>query len=167
MNRWLGQAGAWWSGRTLRERRMLMVMIALLAATAVWLGVVRPVLAWREAAATRATTAALTLAEVRAAVASLGPVRSSAPPPAGGLEPLIQRTAAGAGLEVVTVMSESGQPGAQLSSVSSGPLFAWLTVLETDHRLSICSLGVTENADATLNVEVGFASGACPPVAAE
>ena len=109
MNRWLGQAGAWWGGRTLRERRMLMVMTALLAATAVWLGVVRPVLAWREAAATRATTAALTLAEVRAAVASLGPVRSSAPPPAEGLEPLIQRTAAGAGLEVVTVMSQSGQ----------------------------------------------------------
>jgi general secretion pathway protein M len=64
-------------------------------------------------------------------------------------------------------MSESGQLGVQLSSVSSGPLFAWLTVLETDHRLSVCSLGVTENSDATLNVEVGFASGACAPVAAQ
>ena len=167
MNRWLGQAGAWWGGRTLRERRMLMVMTALLAATAVWLGVVRPVLAWREAAATRAATAALTLAEVRAAVASLGPVRSSAPPPAEGLEPLIQRTAAGAGLEDVTVMSQSGQLGDQLSSVSSGPLFAWLTVLETDRRRSVCSLGVTENSDATLNVEVGFASGVCAPVTTE
>ena len=167
MTRLIGQAEAWWAGRTLRERRMLMVMTALLAATAVWLGVVRPVLAWREAAATRATTAALTLAEVRAAVASLGPVRSSAPPPAEGLEPLIQRTAAGAGLEVVTVMSQSGQLGVQLSSVSSGPLFAWLTGLETDHRLSVCSLGVTENSDATLNVEVGFASGVCAPVTTE
>jgi general secretion pathway protein M len=96
MNRWLGQAGAWWSGRTLRERRMLMVMTGLLAATSVWLGVVQPVLAWREAAAARAGAAALTLAEVRAAVASLGPVRASAPPPAEGLEPLIQRTAAAA-----------------------------------------------------------------------
>ena len=167
MNRWLGQAGAWWSGRTLRERRMLMVMTGLLAATSVWLGVVQPVLAWREAAAARAGAAALTLVEVRAAVASLGPVRSSAPPPAEGLEPLIQRTAAAAGLDVVTVMSESGQPGVQLSSVSSGSLFAWLTVLETDHRLSVCSLGVTENADATLNVEAGFASGVCAPVATE
>jgi general secretion pathway protein M len=40
-------------------------------------------------------------------------------------------------------------------------------VLETDHRLSVCSLGVTENADATLNVEAGFAAGACAPAAAE
>jgi general secretion pathway protein M len=62
---------------------------------------------------------------------------------------------------VVTVMSASGQLGFQLSSVGSGPLFAWLRALETDHRLTICSLGVTENADATLNVEGGLASGRC------
>jgi general secretion pathway protein M len=163
MNRLIGQAEAWWGGRTLRERRMLMVMVGLLVATAVWLGAVQPVLAWREAAAARAGAAALTLAEVRASVASLGPVRSTTAPPAEGLEPLIRRTAAAAGLEVVTVMSATGQLGVQLSSVSSGPLFAWLAALETDHRLSICALGVTENSDATLNVEAGVAAGSCAP----
>ena len=163
MNRWVGQAEAWWNGRTLRERRMLMVMAGLLTATALWLGAVQPVLAWREAAAARAGAAAVTLAEVRASVALLGPVRSAATAPAEGLEPLIRRTATAAGLDAVTVMSPSGQLGVQLSSVSSGPLFAWLAALETDHRLSICSLGVTENSDATLNVEAGLASGSCAP----
>ena len=161
MNRMIGQAEAWWGGRTLRERRMLLVMIGLLTAFAVWLGLVQPVLSWRAAAADRAEAAAVTLAEVRAAAASFAPPGPPASPPAEGLEPLVRRTAEAAGLEVVTVMSPSGQLGFQLSSVGSGPLFGWLGALETDHRLTICSLGVTENADATLNVEGGLASGAC------
>jgi general secretion pathway protein M len=161
MNRVIGSAQAWWSARTLREQRLLLGMAGLLCATVVWLGVVQPVLAWRAAAADRAETAALTLAEVRAAAASFSPARPVASPSAEGLEPLIRRTAEAAGLEVVTVMSASGQLGFQLSSVGSGPLFAWLAELETDHRLSICSLGVTENTDATLNVEGSLASGPC------
>jgi len=161
MNRLVGHAEAWWSGRTLRERRMLMLMVLLLLATFVSLGVVRPVLDWRASAADRARVAAATLAEVRVAVASLSPVRTAGPSPAEGLEPLIRRTADSAGVQVVTAMSASGQLGFQLSRVASGPLFTWLSVLETDHRLSICSLGVTENADATLNVEGSVSTGVC------
>lgn len=163
MNRLVATAGAWWDGRTLRERRMLMVMFALIAACALWLVLVQPLLAWRAAAAERAEAAAVALVEVRSLVAVSAPARNGAAPPAEGLEPLIRRTASAAGLEVVTVMTASGQLGFQLSSVSSGPLFAWLAVLETDHSLSICSLGVTENADATLNVEGGLASARCRP----
>lgn len=161
MNRLVGTLELWWSGRTLREQRMLMVMAALLLAVVVWLGAVRPVMAWRAAAADRALAAAATLAEVRASVASIGPARPASRPPAEGLEPLIRRTAETAGLEVVTAMSPSGQLGFQLSRVRSGPLFAWLAALETDHRLTVCSLGVIENADATLNVEGALASGSC------
>jgi len=161
MNRLVNAASGWWSGRTSRERHMIMVMAGLLAATVVWLGVVRPVLDWRIKAADRAEAAATTLAAVRAAIAGLEPARPAGDVPLEGLEPLIRRSADGAGLDVVTVMTSSGQLGFQLSSVGSGPLFAWLTALEKDHRLSICSLGVTENADATLNVEGAIASGRC------
>jgi len=161
MNRLLDAAGAWWSGLTARERQMLMVMVGLLTATIVWLGMVRPVLDWRAGAADRAEFAAVALAEVRAAVASLDLSHPVPSPPAEGLEPLIRRTADAAGLDAVTVMSASGQLGFQLSSVGPRPLFAWLAALETDHRLSICSLGVTENADATLNVEGAVSVGRC------
>lgn len=161
MNRLLGPLELWFSGRSLREQRMLIVMAALLLAVFAWLAVVRPVLTWRTAAADRAEASAVTLAEVRASVASLGPVRPAPQPPAEGLEPLIRRTAEAAGLEVVTAMSPSGQLGFQLSRVRSGPLFAWLATLETDHRLTVCSLGVVENADATLNVEGALTSGSC------
>lgn len=161
MNRLLNTAALWWSNRTLREQRMLMVMVALLLAVVILLGVVRPVLVWRLAAADRAAAASADLAEVRVAVAAFEPDRPGARPPAEGLEPLLRRTAAAAGVEVVTVMSASGQLGFQLSRVSSAPLFAWLSTLETDHRLTICSLGVTENADATLTVEGALSAGPC------
>lgn len=161
MNRLVGVGEAWWIGRTTRERHMLLVMVGLLLAVAVWFGAVRPVLAWRAAAAGRAEAAGAVLAEVRAAFVSLEPARPATVPPAEGLEPLIRRAADAAGLEVVTAMSASGQLGFQLPSVGSGPLFAWLAGLETDFRLSICNLGVTENADATLNVEGTVSAGAC------
>lgn len=161
MTRYLAPFELWWSGRTLRERRMLMVMAVLVLATVVGLGGVRPVLAWRTSAADRAAAAAAMLNEVRWDIASLGPVRAAAPPPVEGLEPLIRRTSEAAGLEVITDMSSSGRLGFKLSRVSSGPLFAWLSGLETDHHLTICRLGVVENADATLNVEGGLASASC------
>lgn len=161
MTRYFASLDLWWSGLTLRERRMLLIMAVLVLGTVVWLGVVRPVLAWRTTAADRAAAAAATLTEVRAATASLAPATAATPSPAEGLEPLIRRTSEAAGLEVVTEMSASGRLGFKLSQVRSGPLFAWLSGLETDHHLTICSLGVVENADATLNVEGGLASASC------
>lgn len=161
MNRMLGPLAMWWSDRTVRERRMVGVMLAILAAVVVWLGIVRPLMAWRAAAAERAAVASTTLTDTRRALASLGRVQSARRLPAEGVEPLIRRTAEAAGLEVVTVMSASGQMGFELSSVDSARLFNWLAVLEREHGLVICSLGVTENADATLNVEGGLAPGGC------
>jgi len=150
-----------WSGLTLRERRMLLIMAVLLLVTIVWLGLVRPVLTWRTAAEDRAAAAAVTLAEVRAATASLVPVTAAAPTPAEGLETLIRRTSKAEGLEVVTDMSASDRLGFKLSRVRSGTLFVWLSGLETDHHLTLCSLAVVRNADATLNVEGSLASGRC------
>ena len=140
---------------------MLMVMAALLLAVLVWLAVVRRSCHGEPPRRIAPRPSAVTLAQVRASVASLGPARPAAQPPAEGLGPLIRRTAEAAGLEVVTAMSPSGQLGFQLSRARSGPLFAWLAALETDHRLNVCALGVVENSDATLNVEGALASGAC------
>jgi general secretion pathway protein M len=161
VNRFIGPVALWYSGRTVRERRMLMVMAGLMTAVIVWLGVIRPVLAWRGDAADRAAESGATLAEVRAGVAALGPPRAPVQAPSEGLDPLVRRTASAAGLDVVIAMSPSGQLGFQLARVRSATLFAWLATLETDHRLTLCILGVVENADATLNVEGSLAVGAC------
>ncbi|MFN3559839.1 MAG: type II secretion system protein GspM [Brevundimonas sp.] len=161
MSRLKDAAYLWWAGRTLRERRLLLVMWALIAATAVWLCVVRPILDWRSAAAERVAIAEADLAAVRVAAVTLTPKASGPARPAEGLEPLVRRTAEAAGVTVVTTMSPSGRLGFQATSVQSGPLFSWLSVLESDHQLAICDLGVVENADATLNAEGAVSGGDC------
>jgi len=45
MNRLMGPVQLWFSGRTLREQRMLIVMAVLLLVQVAWLGGVPPVLA--------------------------------------------------------------------------------------------------------------------------
>lgn len=162
MNALIARAHGWWDGRTVRERRLLAVMFALVAAVLVWLLVVRPVQAWQVGAADRRAEAETTLAEVRAGLRVIAP--ASAPTAASnaeGLEPLVRRTAEAAGLTVVTTMAPGGGLGIQMSQAPGRQTFAWLAALEADHGIKVCSLGVMENADATLNIDGALGQGGC------
>lgn len=161
MDRFLGPAVQWWEGRTVRERRMLAVMLAILVGVAAWLAVVRPAWAWREAAAARRERAVATATEARRDLARLAPRGLDRPAPAEGLEPLVRRTAAAAGLDAVLAMDAGGGLGFRLASVSSGAGLTWLAALEADHGVRLCRLGVIENADATVAIEGGLAAGPC------
>jgi general secretion pathway protein M len=145
----------WWEARTLREQRLLRVMVGLAAAVFVWLAIVRPVMGWREAAATDRAGAEQDLAEVQSALQRM--TRPSDVPRAvvdlEGFEPLVQRTAEAAGLSLTTGMAASGQLDFRIPSASSSALFGWLSALERTHGTEIVSLGVVENTDATLQVE--------------
>ncbi len=154
MRRLTDQLYPWWEGRTPREQRMLGLMMALLAAVLVWLAVVRPVLAWREAAAADRAGAEADLARVQAGLRLTAPAAAARPViDVEGFEPLVLRTAAAAGLEVTTGMDASGGLGFRIPAAASPALFGWLSALERDHGLAVVSLGVVENADATLQVE--------------
>lgn len=158
----LAHAHGWWDGRTVRERRLLMVLAALFAAVLAWLLVVRPVQAWQVGAADRRVEAERTLAEVRAGLRIVAPSSSpTAAASAEGLEPLVRRTAEAAGLMVATTMSPGGGLGIQMSRAPGRETFAWLEALEADHGIRICSLGVMENADATLNIDGALGQGGC------
>lgn len=157
--RWLtDRLYPWWEARTLRERRMLMVMAVLAAAVLIWLAVVRPALAWRDAAAADRVRAEADLAQVRAGL------RLTAPTAAvrtvidvEGFEPLVRRTAEAAGLNVTTGMDATGRLGFRVPDASTAALFGWLSALEQDHGIRVISLGVVENTDATLQVEGALA----------
>ncbi len=162
MDRLVGPAMQWWEGRTPRERRLLATMFVLLAATALWLAVVRPAWDWRAAASQRRQEANAAMAEVRRDLARLESVRpTTRAPSAEGLEPLVRRTAEAAGLDARLAMAADGGLGFRIGSAASGPAFAWLATLEADHGLRICRLGVVENADATLSVEGSLSSEDC------
>lgn len=145
----------WWETRTLREQRLLILMIVLAAVVFVWLAIVRPAMSWREAAATDRGLAERDLVEVQAGLQRLA--RPSDAPRAvvdlDGFEPLVQRTATAVGLPLTSGMAASGQLDFRIPSASSSALFGWLSALERAHGIEVVSLGVVENTDATLQVE--------------
>lgn len=145
----------WWEGRTIREQRMLAVMAVLVAATLVWLLIIRPVGLWREAAGERRLQAASDLFDVRAGARQLAatPGSARASIDAQGLEPLVRQTAESSGLVITTGMDPSGRLGFRISNASSSAVFGWLATLQTAHGINVRSLGVIENTDATLQVE--------------
>lgn len=158
----LSRAHGWWDGRTVRERRLLAVMAVLVGAVLIWLLVVRPVQAWQVAAADRRFEAEQTLSEVQAGLRLIAPTPSAAAAASTeGLEPLVRRTAEAAGLTVVTTMASGGGLGIQMSQAPGRETFAWLAALEADHGVKVCSLGVMENADATLNIDGALGQGGC------
>jgi general secretion pathway protein M len=159
----LARAHGWWDGRTARERRLLAVMAVLVAAVLVWLLVVRPVQAWQAGAADRRFEAEQTLTEVRSGLRIVAPETAPAVVSTEGLEPLVRRTAETAGLTVVTTMARGGGLGIQMSQAPGRETFAWLAALEADHGIKVCSLGVMENADATLNIDGALGQGGCAP----
>lgn len=158
MNRVLAQFHQAWDGRTRREQRMLAVLGLLVAAVALWLGVVRPVTAWRTEAGRERASAERDLGEVQASLARLASV-SAAPeraPDAQGLEPVLLQTAEAAGLQITTGMDASGRLGFQVAAAPAGGFFGWLAALETTHGLQPSSLGVIENPDGSLQAEGAF-----------
>lgn len=157
MNRMLARLHQAWDGRTRREQRMLMAMALLVAAVVLWLGLVRPLNGWREDAARDRARAGAELAGVRADLARIAPEGGgSGPVDARGLEPVVRQTAEAAGLQITTGMDPSGRLGFRVSNAPGAALFGWLAALETTHGLQPVSLGVVENADASLQVEGAF-----------
>lgn len=152
-------ATRWWWSRTDRERQMLAVMALIAAVVFVWLLVVRPAWAWREAAAERRAEARTTLLQIDAGVRRL-PKSPNAAAAARtiptDIEPLIRQSAEAAGLVITTGMDSSGGLGFRADKMTSVQLFSWLMTLKAEHGLEVSRLAVVENADATLQVDGGF-----------
>ncbi|HYC75150.1 type II secretion system protein GspM [Brevundimonas sp.] len=158
MNRIFAQLHQAWDGRTRREQRMLAAMTLLVAVVVLWLGVVRPVTGWRDEAARDRARAETDLAEVRAALNRLAPAAAGGARANDlqGLEPVVRQTAEAAGLQIITGMDASGRLGFSTANAPAAAVFGWLAALETTHGVRPSSLGVIENADASLQVEGAF-----------
>lgn len=149
---------AWWQGREPRERAMLALMAALLAAFAWWYGLLWPLRALRDGAAAHHERAVIALHAVQAELAAL-PAAAKDPGPAADAEALQHR--------VLASVREAGlAPGRQRTAadgafileferVESSALFAWLGRLALADGLAPSTLRV-ERADGRLRAEAGF-----------
>lgn len=155
MNRMIQPMGLWWDGRSVREQRMLAVMGLLVAAVLVWLLVVRPAWAWREAAAERRVEATADLARIETGLAARAPepVKAAMPPSMtlAEVEQAARAAAEAVGLTVALSVDGEGGIAFDASGVTSAALFGWLAALKSDYGVETRAVTVIERADATLD----------------
>lgn len=154
----------WWRGHQPRERALLAVMAAMLAAFVWWYGLLGPLRALGDAAAAHYEHAASDLQAVEAALAAL-----PRDVPAGGVAPsghALQRwlldSAGEAGLAPSRHrLTADGGVVVGFDRVPSAALFAWLGRLADASAMAPSSLRV-ERSDGQLRAEVGFGAGVVP-----
>lgn len=142
-------ARVWWDGRTAREHVMLGILGGVLVLVLAWFLILAPLLAWKAGAADRLDTAVQThaLASAAAGIDAAGGVART---PAD-LETLLTDSAAEAGV-AVQVSQDGADATFAVESAETARLFGWIAALERA-GLTITSLSVLENADATLQAQ--------------
>lgn len=145
----------WFRERSLREQRMLLVMVALLAVTVLWLGIVRPIADARAAAYARHVEAVSALGRARADAAALrtldrrGPVALDGP-----LATVVSDAFAGAGFDNAGVTPQGdARVVVAVGSARPSALFALVADLEA-RGILVERLAARANDDQTVGVDV-------------
>lgn len=147
------QALIWWAGRSPRERVLLGVMAALLAAVLVWLIFVAFANA-RDRAVLRLDTAVTDMGRINAAAAVIRRAQRAGPAPAAGTAVMIIGAAASqTGLALSRIDPQGNdRVGIAIANASSKAVFGWIAGLERRGYL-VDRLTIRTNSDATIAVE--------------
>lgn len=145
---------AWFTGRSLREQRLLLVMAALMAVTLVWLLVIRPIGDALSAERQRHADAVVRLGATAAAVDAIREVRRQPPALTGTLADTVRARAAEAGF-VVASLTEDGPGRVRVGIAGARPavLVPWLARLEANGVL-VDAATLTDKGDRTVGVEL-------------
>lgn len=144
---------SWFEGRSLRERRLLLVMAALAVLTLIWAVVIRPVGDGLSSARERHASAVARLGETEAQVAILRDAQRTRPKPLTGALADIVRVQADLAGFALTSVDQDGADRVRIAiqSVRPGALTAWLARLERAGIL-VDSATMTNNGDRTVGV---------------
>lgn len=147
-------ARQWWQTRAPRERVMLAVMCAAVAAFVGWYALYLPLRHWRAQAQARYADAAQLLLDASAQASSTQ--RSTAPGKVA-LAEIIASSARDAGVNITSQQrSAAGGVDVQIDAVSATTLFAWLERLRQAHGLAPTQLSIVSD-QGQLRVRCGFA----------
>lgn len=148
----------WWRDRSSRERVLLLVMAALLAATIAWLAVLRPLAVARGAAADRLATLETALGEVQAMTLAIRAAEARARP--ASTVPVIERIASRAseaGLTAERLAADSdGRVTVRVPAVKPAILLRWVADIEARDGIIVDRLAITRNGDATVAADLAF-----------
>ena len=146
---------AWFDALSLREKRLILAMLALAVLTLLWGGIVLPVTDGLSSIRQRQQDAVIRLGDTEARVAALEALGKARPAAlSGGLDAELRRRADAAGFTVQT-LNQLGPGRAQLglASARGGALMAWVEDLERSGIL-VESMRLTDNGDHTLAAQM-------------
>lgn len=146
---------SWFNARSVRERRLLLVMAALLVLTIVWAGVIRPLGDGLSGARERYADAVLRLGTVEDQVDAIRRANADRPRPlTGTLADVVRQEAEGAGFTLASLDEQGpGRVSVGIQSAKAGALAGWLARLERRGVL-VDSATMTNNGDRTVGVSL-------------
>lgn len=147
----------WFAGRSQREQRMLVVMVALLALTIVWAGIIWPVTDGLSSARERHADAVIRLAETQARVKEVEALQRNRPAALEAqLDSVVRDRANEAGFALASVSSDGpNRVQITIATARPGPLFGWIAGLESSGIL-VDSLATTDNGDKTVSAQLAL-----------
>lgn len=151
----IAQLKTWFDGRSLREKRMLLVMAALAALTLLWAGIILPVTDALSSSKERHADAVVRLGETQARLTVLRDLQRDRPAALGGpLDAIIRTRANDAGFPL-SLATPLGSDRVQIAITSARPgaLLAWIGELERSGIL-VDSLNMTNNGDQTVAAQL-------------
>lgn len=146
-----------WSERSPRERVMLGVMFALIAAVLLWYGVIGGIRSGLASARANHDAAIATAAAVDARIKALNRTETVKPPALAAPAPEVVRQSAGdAGIEL-TRADPTGADGISISAPKAAPaaLLDWLVRLEAQGIFAE-SLNIRANGDGTVTIDAAL-----------
>jgi general secretion pathway protein M len=145
----------WFADRSLREKRLLIVMVALAALTLIWVGVILPVTDALSSARARHASAVVRVAETEARLDALKELQQNRPPPlTAPFDAIIRERANEAGFPLANVTVQAAdRVKITIGTAKPGALLGWIADLEAAGIL-VDSLNITNNGDQTVAVDM-------------
>lgn len=146
---------SWFDGRTLRERRMLLAMLAMIALTVIWFGIFLPISDGLSSSRTRLNDAVIRLGQAQAERDAIADLAQNRPQPIpGALADYLRQSAGDAGFALSDVEPQSDdRVKIAIPTARPGALFAWLADLEAA-GVVVATIDVSNNGDQTVAAQV-------------
>jgi general secretion pathway protein M len=146
----------WFAQRSLREKRLLIVMVALAAVTLVWALIIRPINDGLSTARERHQDAVILLADTQARVKAVGAIAQHPAQIAAPLDTIIRDRANEAGFALTSVTADGpNRVQIAIATARPGALFGWIAQLESA-GIIVESLATADNGDKTVSAQISF-----------
>ena len=145
---------AWFAARSLREKRLLLVMVALFGVLLVWLLLIRPLGDALSSERQRHADAVVRLGETAAAVDAIREARRQPGGLTGTLADTVRARAADAGFAIASLDEDGpGRIRVGIAGVRAAALVPWLARLEAAGVL-VDAATLTDKGDRTVGVQL-------------